>query len=181
GWGARLWPGHSRGPAGATGAGAVARPDPPRAQHVRESSTLEAPRRKRAWPLDQPFAAQMFRSERGLCPRNRSLGGGSEGGRSPPPSNVLGRELVKPGAIVPGDLGLGLLAHALQADELLDGHGEESIGVRVVSGDHDVVVADGLHYLAERLLVGVGGDVALAEEVLAGELGDLHLRARPEL
>src|SRR5215813_2766703 len=27
----------------------------------------------------------MFRSERGLCPRNRVLGGGSEGGRSPPP------------------------------------------------------------------------------------------------
>src|SRR5215472_9112139 len=28
----------------------------------------------------------MFRSERGLCPRNRILGGGSEGGRGPPPS-----------------------------------------------------------------------------------------------
>src|SRR5215467_16243383 len=31
----------------------------------------------------------MFRCERGLCPRNEILGGGSEGGRSPPPS-VLG-------------------------------------------------------------------------------------------
>src|SRR5262249_4042187 len=28
----------------------------------------------------------MFRSERGLCPRNRIPGGGSEGGRSPPRS-----------------------------------------------------------------------------------------------
>src|SRR5215470_8224153 len=35
--------------------------------------------------LDQPLAAQMLRSERGLCPRKRILGGGSEGGRCPPP------------------------------------------------------------------------------------------------
>src|SRR5215467_3887189 len=35
----------------------------------------------------------MFRSERGLCPRNRIPGGGSEGGRSPPPS-VLARVAV---------------------------------------------------------------------------------------
>src|SRR5262249_39809530 len=37
---------------------------------------------------------RIFRSERGLGPRNRILGGGSEGGRSPPPS-VLGAVLVK--------------------------------------------------------------------------------------
>src|SRR5262249_39801999 len=30
------------------------------------------------------------RSERGLCPRNRILGGGSEGGRCPPPSVLVG-------------------------------------------------------------------------------------------
>ena len=53
--------------------------------------------------------------------------------------------------------------------------------MRVVGGDDDVVVADRLHHLAERLLVGVGGDVALAEEVLARELRDLDLRAGPEL
>src|SRR5499425_327275 len=35
----------------------------------------------------------MFRPERGLCPRNRIPGGGSEGGRSPPPS-VLARVAV---------------------------------------------------------------------------------------
>src|SRR5262249_23005508 len=49
--------------------------------------------------LDQQPAARMFRCERGLCPRNGTLGGGSEGGRSPPPS-VLGageqtRQLVQ--------------------------------------------------------------------------------------
>ena len=53
--------------------------------------------------------------------------------------------------------------------------------MRVVRGDHDVVVADRLHHLAQRLLVGVGRDVALAEEVLARRLRDLDLRARPEL
>src|SRR5499425_3760674 len=30
----------------------------------------------------------MFRPERGLCPRNRIPGGGSEGGRSPPPNHL---------------------------------------------------------------------------------------------
>src|SRR5262245_66626496 len=35
----------------------------------------------------------MFRPERGFCPRNRIPGGGSEGGRSPPPS-VLARVAV---------------------------------------------------------------------------------------
>src|SRR5262249_54521976 len=49
--------------------------------------------------LDQPLAAQIFRSERGLCPPNRILGGGSEGeltrsssrvGRGPPLNSSCG-------------------------------------------------------------------------------------------
>src|SRR5215468_3642091 len=36
--------------------------------------------------LDRPFGTQMFRSVRGLRPRNGILGAGSEGGRLPPPS-----------------------------------------------------------------------------------------------
>src|SRR5262249_50584493 len=82
-------------------------------------------------------------------------------------------EVVQTRAVVPEDLGLGLVADALETDELLDGHREEPIGVRVVRRDHDVVVADGLHDLAQRLLVGVGGHVALAEEVLARHPADL--------
>src|SRR5215475_13602623 len=38
----------------------------------------------------------MFRSERGLCPRNRILGGGSEGGRCPPPSVLARGDLPSP-------------------------------------------------------------------------------------
>src|SRR5215470_15683934 len=97
-----------------------------------------------------------------------------------PLPSILGGELVETRAVVPEDFGLGLVTHALQVNELLDGHGKEPVGVGIVGGDHNVVVADRLHHLTQRLLVGVGGDVALAEEVLAGELGDLHLRARPE-
>src|SRR5262249_7509621 len=180
--------GEGGGGAGAPGGGAGERRPP-------LSSGWRAPRPDCS-RVDQLLAVQMFRSERGLCPRNRTSGEVRKGdrlssrlsavtarrsARTAAPPSVLSRELVEAGAIWPHDLGLRLLAHALQADELLDGHGEEPVGVRVVGGDHDVVVADGFHHLAERLLVGVGGDVALAEEVLAGELGDLYLRARPEL
>ena len=37
----------------------------------------------------------MFRSERGLCPRSRIPGEGSEGGRSPPPSVLVPARLVR--------------------------------------------------------------------------------------
>src|SRR5215813_15347619 len=37
-------------------------------------------------PLTKLLPLKSSRSERGLCPRNRILGGGSEGGRCPPPS-----------------------------------------------------------------------------------------------
>ena len=45
--------------------------------------------------------------------------------------------------------------------------GKKSVRVRVVGGDDDGVVADGLDHLPKRLLVGVGRNVALAEKVLA--------------
>src|SRR5204863_9333664 len=70
-------------------------------------------------------------------------------------------QFVQSRAVVPENLGLGLLADAFEAGEFFDGDGEKAVGVRVVGGDDDVVVADRLHHLAERLLVGVGGDVAL--------------------
>src|SRR5215831_16408118 len=40
----------------------------------------------RMTPLTKCLPLGCSRSERGLCPRNRNLGGGSEGGRCPPPS-----------------------------------------------------------------------------------------------
>jgi len=40
----------------------------------------------RMTPLTKCLPLGCFRSERRLCPRNRILGGGSEGGRCPPPS-----------------------------------------------------------------------------------------------
>src|SRR5204862_6521299 len=58
---------------------------------------------------------------------------------------------------------------------------EEPVGMRVVGRDDDAVVADGLDHLAQWLLVGIGRDEALAEEVLARQLRDLHLAARAEL
>src|SRR5262245_30876148 len=46
--------------------------------------------------------------------------------------SLRGAQAVEPGAVVPEDLGLGLLAHALEVHELLDGDREQAIGVRVV-------------------------------------------------
>src|SRR6266850_1528447 len=90
-------------------------------------------------------------------------------------------DVVEPRAVVPEDLGLRLVAHALERDELVHGLREQPVGVRVVGRDDDVVVADRLHHLPQHLLVGVGGHVALAIEVFAGKSGDLHLGARAEL
>src|SRR5262249_56449670 len=44
-----------------------------------------------------------------------------------------------------------------------------------------VAVADRLDPLTEWFLVGIGGDEALPEEVLTRKLGNLNLRAGPEL
>src|SRR5215813_14119100 len=61
-------------------------PPAPVARAARANTPGYEPVRERA---HDALAAQMFRCERGLCPRNRILRGGSEGGRCPPPS-VLG-------------------------------------------------------------------------------------------
>src|SRR4029450_3139949 len=76
-------------------------------------------------------------------------------------------QVVEARAVVPEDLRLRLVADSLQVRELLDRRREQSIRVRVVGGDDDTFVADRLDHLPQRLLVGVGGDVALAEEILA--------------
>src|SRR5205823_2344490 len=90
-------------------------------------------------------------------------------------------ERVEARAVVPEDLRLRLRAHAFERDELVDGLGEQSVGVWVVGRDDDVVVTDRLHHLPEHPLVGVGGDVALPVEVLAREPADLHLGTGAEL
>src|SRR6267143_2139075 len=97
----------------------------------------------------------------------------------PPLSNA--RHPVQPRAVVPQDLRFRLIAHALAPDELLDGGREEAVGVRVIGGHDDVVVADRVHHMPQDLLVGVRRDVALPEELLARECGYLHLRAGAEL
>src|SRR5262249_55159505 len=55
----------------------------------------------------------MFRSERGLCPRNRIPGGGSEGGRSSPPR-------VLESVLVLDDLPVGVLVEDALAANLVD-------------------------------------------------------------
>src|SRR5215472_13942489 len=59
----------------------------------------------RMTPLTKRLPLKCSRSERGLCPRNRILGGGSEGGRCPPPSVLVGNE---------GPKGLEVLAVGLE-------------------------------------------------------------------
>src|SRR5262249_43078971 len=94
--------------------------------------------------------------------------------------SAAGRPRIETRAVVPEDLGLALVAHALEGDELVHRVGEQAVGVGIVGRHDDVVVADRLHDLAQYLLVGVGGHIALAEEVLARPRRDLDLGAGTE-
>src|SRR5262249_44302620 len=106
----------------------------------------------------------------------RGSGAGALPGRSRRPVQV-----VEPRAVVPQDLRLRLVRHALERDELLDRVWEQPVRVRIVGRDDDRVVADRLHDLAQHLLVRVGRHVALTVEVLAGQRADLHLGSGAEL
>src|SRR5438477_253585 len=121
--------------------------------------------------------ARRLKARHGFAGARRAWG--IWGAISGPP--ILAGERVEARTVVPEDLRLRLSAHAFERDELVDGLGEQSVGVRVVGRDDDVVVTDRLHHLPEHPLVGVGGDVALPVEVLAREPADLHLGAGAEL
>src|SRR5215471_3652430 len=87
----------------------------------------------------------MFRSERGLYPRNRILGGGSEGGRCPPPSFLAREGLLLPelprAADGVRDRGLGPLR--LLGIEIDDG-AAEGHGLGLQAGVH--LGVDGAEY-----------------------------------
>src|SRR5262245_613252 len=67
---------------------------------------------------------------------------------SPPGSAARRGQRVQARAVVPEDLGFGLVAHALEAHELVDRRREQAVRVRVVGRDDDVVVAHGVDHLA---------------------------------
>src|SRR5215467_13347785 len=119
----------------------------------------------------------MFRSERGLCPRNRIPGGGSEGGRSSSPS------FLEP-VLVLDDLPVGIFVEDALAAKLVDVAAlvVELLAVRAGTRDHpdrhcaasrhevlDVIpahVADDLEAIGEHL-----PDGRLAMHAPAGGLG----------
>src|SRR5215467_8528004 len=87
----------------------------------------------------------MFRSERGLCPRSRIPGGGSEGGRSPPPSVLAVTEpmaadceYVVVGSGAGGGTVAARIAEAGRSVILLEAGGDP----RTVSGDGSLTPTD---------------------------------------
>src|SRR5882672_722552 len=63
-------------------------------------------------------------------------------------------EAVEPGAVVPEDLALARVAHALEPEEGLDRAGIGRVVVRPVGRDDDVVVAHGRDGVAHHVLIG---------------------------
>src|SRR5438552_3404799 len=56
-----------------------------------------------------------------------------------PLSGPCRRQRIEAGAVIPQDLRLGLLADPLERQKLVDGIGEEPVGVRIVGGNDDIV------------------------------------------
>src|SRR5262249_12085286 len=98
---------------------------------------------------------------------------GPSGDLRAPPAWTLA-EPVEPRAVVPEDLLLGRLAHALEAEERLDRSGIGRVVVRPVRGDHDVVVAHRWDRVAYYVLVRIDRDPAVAAEGLARAHGQME-------
>src|SRR5215470_5258055 len=116
-------------------------------------------------PLTKRLPLKSCRSERGLCPRNRILGGGSEGGRCPPPS-VLAR---KSGGV----LHSGQLLARLVQDELRVQ--APVIGVLLLLGRQ--LARSQQHLAAERLQI-VDGVPEVVGPSRSGELAFHFPQAR---
>src|SRR5947208_15854632 len=83
-------------------------------------------------------------------------------------------EPVEARAVVPEDLLLGRLAHALETEERLHRPGIGRVVVRPVRGDDDVVVAHRRDRVAHHVLVRVDRHPAVAAEVLARAHGQME-------
>src|SRR5215831_14645520 len=116
-------------------------------------------------PLTKRLPLKSFRSERGLCPRNRILGGGSEGGRCPPPS-VLARQ---GGGVVHPDKALARLVQ----DELRVQ--APVIGVLLLLGRQ---LARGQQHLAAQRLQIIDGVPELVRPPRGGDLAFHFPQAR---
>ncbi len=74
---------------------------------------------------------------------------------------------IQPQAVVPHDLAFGVGADAGQVEKRLEAVRERAVGMGIIDGHDDVVVADVVDDDAQQLLVHIGADEALALEVFA--------------
>src|SRR5205807_4768586 len=85
-----------------------------------------------------------------------------------------GSKSVEGGGVVVQDLAAGRLGE-IDGEHRLDGLRPLVIGMRVIAGEEDPVLADRAHQLRQARLVGLAGDPALAPDVRARGERDVRL------